>query len=80
MSIKPTDIKLHQKSRYLEIEFDNGKRFELPCEYLRVYTLSAEAVGHAPGQENLPRRKNPLKQAAGLMTNPSIRVRSMMTT
>lgn len=49
----PTDIKLHQVSRVLEIHFDDGKVFLLPCEYLRVYTPSAEALGHAPGQEIL---------------------------
>ncbi len=49
----PTDIKLHQLSRILEVSFDNGDTFELPCEYLRVYTPSAEALGHAPGQETL---------------------------
>jgi DUF971 family protein len=49
----PTDIKLHQLSRILEVSFDNGETFSLPCEYLRVYTPSAEALGHAPGQEIL---------------------------
>lgn len=49
----PVDIKLHQKSRILEIEFDNGKHFELSCEYLRVYSPSAEVRGHGPGQEVL---------------------------
>ena len=49
----PTDIKLHQLSRILEVSFDNGETFKLPCEYLRVYTPSAEALGHAPGQEIL---------------------------
>ena len=53
MSIKPTDIKLHQKSRMLEIEFEDGKHFELSCEYLRVYSPSAEVRGHGPGQEVL---------------------------
>ncbi len=48
-----TEIKLHQVSRILEIRFDDGCRFELPYEYLRVYTPSAEAVGHGPGQEVL---------------------------
>ncbi|MCK5831035.1 MAG: DUF971 domain-containing protein [Methylococcales bacterium] len=48
-----TDIKLHQVSRILEVSFDNGETFKLPCEYLRVYTPSAEALGHAPGQESL---------------------------
>ena len=49
----PTDIKLHQKSRILEVTFDDGARFELPCEYLRVYSPSAEVRGHGPGQEVL---------------------------
>ncbi len=49
----PTEIKLHQVSNILEISFDNGSVFQLPCEYLRVYTPSAEALGHAPGQEVL---------------------------
>ena len=49
----PTEIKLHQISNILEISFDDGSVFKLPCEYLRVYTPSAEAVGHAPGQETL---------------------------
>jgi DUF971 family protein len=49
----PTEIKLHQVSNILEISFDDGNVFKLPCEYLRVYTPSAEAVGHSPGQEIL---------------------------
>jgi DUF971 family protein len=50
---RPTEIKLHQKSRLLEIAFDDGKRFSLPCEYLRVFSPSAEVRGHGPGQEVL---------------------------
>lgn len=49
----PTEIKLHQVSNIVEISFDDGSIFKLPCEYLRVYTPSAEAVGHARGQEVL---------------------------
>jgi len=49
----PTEIKLHQKSRTLEIAFADGKRFDLPCELLRVYSPSAEVRGHGPGQETL---------------------------
>ena len=51
--VRPTDIKLHQKSRVLEIAFDDGSHFRLPCEYLRVYSPSAEVRGHGPGQEVL---------------------------
>lgn len=53
MTLKPTEIKLHKKSRLLEICFEDGKHFELPCEYLRVYSPSAEVRGHGPGQEVL---------------------------
>jgi DUF971 family protein len=50
---RPTDIKLHQVSRLLEIRFDDGAHFQLPCEYLRVFSPSAEVRGHGPGQEVL---------------------------
>ncbi|MBN8441033.1 MAG: DUF971 domain-containing protein [Thauera sp.] len=53
----PTGITLHRKSRILEITFDNGQRFELPFEYLRVYSPSAEVRGHGPGQETLQQGK-----------------------
>lgn len=49
----PTEIRLHQQSRVLEIAFDDQSRFKLPYEYLRVFTPSAEARGHGPGQETL---------------------------
>ena len=50
---RPTDINLHQASHVLEISFDDGSKFEYPCEYLRVYSPSAEVQGHGPGQEVL---------------------------
>jgi len=53
MSIRPTEIKLHQVSRRLEIAFDDDTRFTLPCEYLRVFSPSAEVRGHGPGSETL---------------------------
>lgn len=49
----PTEIRLRTKSRLLEVAFDDGSRFELPFEYLRVYSPSAEVLGHGPGQETL---------------------------
>lgn len=49
----PTEIKLHQKSRLLEVTFDDGKQFSLPFELLRVYSPSAAVRGHGPGQEVL---------------------------
>jgi len=50
---QPTEITLHQASRVLEIAFEDGKTFRLPCEFLRVYSPSAEVRGHGPGQEVL---------------------------
>ncbi|MDH4029247.1 MAG: DUF971 domain-containing protein [Chromatiales bacterium] len=49
----PTELRLHRKSRVLELTYGDGRRFELPCEYLRVYSPSAEVRGHGPGQEIL---------------------------
>ncbi|HYA19922.1 MAG TPA: DUF971 domain-containing protein [Burkholderiales bacterium] len=49
----PTEIKLHQRSRVMEISFSDGKNFRLPYEFLRVYSPSAEVRGHGPGQETL---------------------------
>jgi len=51
--VTPTEIKLHQASRKLEIAFSDGTRFNLPFEFLRVYSPSAEVRGHGPGQEVL---------------------------
>jgi DUF971 family protein len=48
-----TEIKLHQKSRVMELAFEDGSRFELSYEFLRVYSPSAEVQGHGPGQEVL---------------------------
>lgn len=49
----PTEIKLHQKSRMMEVSFSDGRTFELPYELLRVYSPSAEVRGHGAGQEVL---------------------------
>ncbi len=48
-----TEIKLRRQSRLLEVSFEDGSRFELPFEYLRVHSPSAEVKGHGPGQEVL---------------------------
>jgi DUF971 family protein len=50
---RPVAIQLHRKSRQLELEYENGKHYSLSCEYLRVYSPSAEVLGHGPGQEVL---------------------------
>ena len=49
----PTEITVHQQSRVLEIAFDDGARFRIPFELMRVYSPSAEVMGHGPGQETL---------------------------
>ncbi len=54
--IYPTEIKLHSKSRILSITFSDGLHFDLPCEYLRVYSRAAEvrAMGRPEvGKENV---------------------------
>jgi DUF971 family protein len=50
---QPIEIKLRRSARLLEVTFEDGSRFELPFEYLRVYSPSAEVKGHGPGQEVL---------------------------
>jgi len=57
----PAEITLHQKSRVLEILFSDGARFELPYEFLRVYSPSAEVRGHGPGQEVLQTGKKEIE-------------------
>jgi DUF971 family protein len=52
-SPRPSNIKLHQKSRLLEIAFDDNTECMLSCEFLRVYSPSAEVRGHGVGQEVL---------------------------
>jgi len=53
MSEQPTELKLHQQSRLLEITFSDDVCYKLPFEYLRVYSPSADVSGHGPGQEVL---------------------------
>ncbi len=50
---RPTSIQLHSRSRLLELEYASGEHYSLSCEYLRVYSPSAEVLGHGPGQEVL---------------------------
>src|SRR5690242_2395468 len=48
-----TEIRVRSQSRLLAVQFADGSRFELPFEYLRVHSPSAEVKGHGPGQETL---------------------------
>lgn len=54
---RPIGITLHRASHVLEVEFDSGQTFRLPCEYLRVNSPSAEVQGHAPSQRVLQHGK-----------------------
>lgn len=49
----PTGVQLHARSRELELTYADGASYRLSCEYLRVYSPSAEVIGHGPGQEVL---------------------------
>ena len=55
--MRPLEINLHSKSRTLELIYENDQRHLLPCEYLRVFSPSAEVRGHGPGQEVLQLNK-----------------------
>lgn len=60
----PTEIRLQKKSRQVVIAFDDGSRFELPFEYLRVNSPSAEVQGHGPGQQVLQTGKENVRVSA----------------
>ena len=49
----PTEIRLDKATQVLEVAFDDGTRFSLPAEYLRVESPSAEVQGHGPGQKQI---------------------------
>ncbi|MCC7275536.1 MAG: DUF971 domain-containing protein [Alphaproteobacteria bacterium] len=72
----PVEIRLLTAERALEIDFDDGARFRLPAELLRVESPSAEVQGHGPGQKTLV----PGKRAVGILGvepvgNYAIRIR-----
>jgi DUF971 family protein len=53
MTKNPTELTVHNMSKVLDIAFDDGAAFSIPFELLRVYSPSAEVMGHGPGQEVL---------------------------
>lgn len=61
---RPTELNLHQQSRVLDVTFEDGRRYSLPCEYLRVFSPSAEVRGHGPGQEVLQSGKKEVNVTA----------------
>jgi DUF971 family protein len=57
--IWPTELRLHKDRKALTVTFDNGQSFELPAEYLRVKSPSAEVQGHSPDErKTVPGKKN----------------------
>ena len=55
----PTEIRLKRAEKCLEVAFDDGSRFTLPAEYLRVKSPSAEVQGHSPEQRvTVPRKRD----------------------
>ena len=66
MTIAPrvTAITLHRASHMLEVGFDTGETFQLPCEYLRTHSPSAEVQGHSPSQRVLQHGKRDVNIAA----------------
>lgn len=46
----PTELRLHKDRRSLTVAFENGQSFQLPAEYLRVRSPSAEVQGHSPDE------------------------------
>ena len=64
MDYTPTEIRLQKKSRQIVIAFDDGNRFELSFEFLRVNSPSAEVKGHGPGQEVLQTGKEHVQVTA----------------
>ena len=63
-SRQPTSITLHQRSRVLEVGFDDGRSFRIPFELMRIYSPSAEVQGHGPGQEVLQTGKRAVEVTA----------------
>ena len=61
---QPVEIKLRTESRVLEVRFDDGSRYELPFEYLRVFSPSAEVKGHGGGEGTLQTGKEGVRITA----------------
>jgi DUF971 family protein len=58
---QPVEIKLRTESRILDVRFDDGSRYELPFEYLRVFSPSAEVKGHGSGEGTLQTGKKDVR-------------------
>ncbi len=72
----PTEIRHKQAEKRLEIDFDDGRSFSLPAEYLRVESPSAEVQGHGPGQKTLvPGRRHVGIMALEPVGNYAVRIK-----
>ena len=49
----PTELRVDRAAKLLIVTFDDGARYELPAELLRVESPSAEVKGHGPGQKTI---------------------------
>jgi len=75
MSPWPTEIKLRRDRAALAVSFDNGERFELPAEYLRVKSPSAEVQGHSPDErKTVPGKRNVLVLEVHPIGNYAVRL------
>lgn len=55
----PTELRVSKDRQHLLVSFDDGRRFDLPAEMLRVLSPSAEVQGHGPGQKlTVPGKRN----------------------
>ena len=52
-STLPSSLTVHVKSKVMEVGYEDGRQFRIPFELMRVYSPSAEVMGHGPGQETL---------------------------
>ena len=72
----PTEIKLHRERKLLEVTYDDGHTFELPAEYLRVESPSAEVQGHGPNERRtIAGRRHVGIMAAEPVGNYAVRLR-----
>ena len=75
MTVWPTEIKLRRDRAALTVSFDNGERYELPAEYLRVKSPSAEVQGHSPDErKTVPGKKNVLLLEVHPIGNYAVRL------
>ncbi|MDB6085443.1 MAG: 1-(5-phosphoribosyl)-5-[(5-phosphoribosylamino)methylideneamino] imidazole-4-carboxamide isomerase [Gammaproteobacteria bacterium] len=61
---QPLEIKIRTESRILDVRFDDGSRYEMPFEYLRVFSPSAEVKGHGGGEGTLQTGKENVRVTA----------------